>query len=487
MTDTAFCGDCGARIPATAKFCVECGARQEPVAGAVPPTTGEAPQPDLGAQARAVAQQAAERVEQLNPGAGELAGQLASQLRTPGVLAAVVVGVAGLVGALVVGLAIALLAIGDSSAIGFSGDPIGIVKETLLHATQAVGAAITISGEEFNYTVLSTPLLATVLVVAVIAGAAYLQARRLTAMAPLARIAWCVAGAVPFALLMLIVAVAARADVEGAALRASAGSVFGLSLLWGALGGAIGSVLAVRRSTPEQAGGILPAAVRPFAAVAAAVLRPLGFVLIIAAVAATIVVGVQTARNAGDVVGARSTVGAVIENSTFAVEHGVHAIALGTFARFEDEEFRSAGSMPIPVTKVDRISSRDGYRLFDFSDGMPALVFIPGMLLLIGLPVLGALYAGFAAARAAGARSALQGALWGAAVGPVWAITLALLNTLVSKTPEYPLFGRADGGSVFGFMLLFGLVIGAFGGALAAQAQRAPVAPVEPGPSGAAA
>jgi hypothetical protein len=91
------------------------------------------------------------------------------------------------------------------------------------------------------------------------------------------------------------------------------------------------------------------------------------------------------------------------------------------------------------------------------------------MLVLVGLVLVAALYAGFAAARAARATTTQHGALWGAAVGPTWAIAMAILNGLASKTEDVPLFGRGSGGSVFGFVLLIGLVVGAAGGALAAQ------------------
>jgi hypothetical protein len=456
MTNTALCGACGAQIPADAKFCSECGTAQDQ-------QTEEPAHPE-----------AAERVERVTPGAGELAGQLAAQLRTPGIMTAAIVGLAGVAAALVTGLVVALLTIGDSSMIGIS--DIGLVKEALLHATQAVAAPLSVTGEDLDYTFKSVPLLAVAIVVCALAAAAYLQAGRLSGMSPAARVAWCAAGALPFAVLMVIVAVAARADIDGdIAVRAQAGSVFGLSLFWGLIGGATGAALAIRRHPAEdEERDPVPPVLRPFARVAAAILRPLGLALLVAIVAATIVVAIQTARDAGGIVGERETVGAVVEDSAFGIEHGVHALVLGSFAKFEPEMYKDASLMPIPATKVDRIVSADGYRLFDYSEGVPALLFIPGMLLLIALPLIAMLYAGFAAARAAGATTALYGALWGAAVGPVWAVAMAILNALASKTEDVPLFGRGSGGSVFGFVLLVGLVVGAAGGALAAQAEPEP-------------
>jgi ribosomal protein L40E len=466
VTNTAYCGECGAQIPATAKFCTECGTRQEP-------RPWQEQQPEEPAEPT-VAQQAAERVEQLNPGAGELAGQLARQLRTPGVLAALLIGASGAAAALLVGLLTAVLTIGETSLIGIS--DIGIVQETLLHTTQAVGAPLTATGDGFDATVQTAPLLLVAFVMAAIAFAAYRQGGRLETMSPLARIAWSAAGALPFAVLMVIVAVAASATIEDQDLTFGAvdGAVFGLSLLWGVLGGATGAALAIRRRAGDDERALVPAPARRYAAAVGAAARPLAFALIVAAVAATIVVGVQTVRDAGDLIGERSTVGAVIENSTFAIEHGVHSIALGTFAKFEPELLDISIYMPIPVTKAERVMSSEGYRLFDYSDALPALLFIPGMVLLIALPLAAALYAGFAAARAAGATTALHGALFGATVGPVWAIAMVVLNALASKTADVPLFGRGSGDSVFGFVLLIGLVVGAAGGALAGQAEPEP-------------
>jgi hypothetical protein len=57
---------------------------------------------------------------------------------------------------------------------------------------------------------------------------------------------------------------------------------------------------------------------------------------------------------------------------------------------------------------------------------------------------------------------------------------MAILNALATKTEDVPLFGRGSGGSVFGYVLLIGLVVGAAGGALAAQAQGEPVPEPEP-------
>ena len=101
---------------------------------------------------------------------------------------------------------------------------------------------------------------------------------------------------------------------------------------------------------------------------------------------------------------------------------------------------------------------------------MPAYVFLPALVLLIGLLVLAALYAGFAAARAVGAATPPLGAAWGAVTGPAWAIAMSILTSLAGGL----FHGDADGGSVFGLFLLLGAVLGAGGGVLAVSDARAP-------------
>ena len=51
----------------------------------------------------------------------------------------------------------------------------------------------------------------------------------------------------------------------------------------------------------------------------------------------------------------------------------------------------------------------------------------------------------------------------------MWAIALALVNALLQDT----LFGHAQGESVFGIVLVFGALVGALGGYLAARAANA--------------
>jgi hypothetical protein len=97
--------------------------------------------------------------------------------------------------------------------------------------------------------------------------------------------------------------------------------------------------------------------------------------------------------------------------------------------------------------------------------------------LLMGLVTLGALYAGFAAARAMNAGTLARGAVWGAITGPSWAIVMAVLVILAGGL----FHGDADDASVFGVFLFGGALLGAAGGALAVSGQ--PSGDVAPAPS----
>ena len=97
---------------------------------------------------------------------------------------------------------------------------------------------------------------------------------------------------------------------------------------------------------------------------------------------------------------------------------------------------------------------------------LPAAVVAPSLIVLIALLSLGALYAGFAAARAVRAGALVRATAWGAITGPTWALAMAVLGTLAGGLNH----GDADDASVFGIFLLGGALLGAAGGALAVSA-----------------
>jgi hypothetical protein len=167
----------------------------------------------------------------------------------------------------------------------------------------------------------------------------------------------------------------------------------------------------------------------------------------------------------------RSAPTALIEEAAFAGEHGIHLTALAAGARFTADADGPLG-LPFPVADADEIPGRGGtFRVFAYRDALPAAVLLPALVLLMGLVALGALYAGFAAARTVKADSLQRAALWGAVTGPAWAIAMAILVVLAGGL----FHGDADDTSVFSVFLLGGAIFGAAGGALAASAQ-APVA-----------
>ena len=125
---------------------------------------------------------------------------------------------------------------------------------------------------------------------------------------------------------------------------------------------------------------------------------------------------------------------------------------------------------------ADVISSGTSYHLFDYRDGASAIVFLLMLVVLVGLPLCGALLAGFTVARERAPATPVLAAAWGALVGPVWATGLALLNALLQDT----LYGHAQGESVFGIVLVLGALVGALGGYLAAGAIRSDAGETQP-------
>jgi hypothetical protein len=408
-----------------------------------------------------------------------------------------IAGVATAVVTVVTGLVVAV-ATTASSIIG--GLDASLVDEAMLQASALVGASFSGSGDEIDFAralgisfdVQTMPVLGLVIPIGAMALAVHRLLPRTSELPPLQRLGFAVGGALPFALLMIIPATIGEAEDDGVTLAPDVGAVFGLSLLFGVVGALIGA-RGVLAQVVEQAVPRAPVFLRP----AADALRALLIAIALGSVVMTGLVFVQTLRDAGDVVGDRSTVGAAVENSLYAVEHGVHGVELGTFATFdltnlaragalfEDEESFESDSdgaglfLALPVERVDKLLDIDRkdaeatYRIFDYSDAMPSWAFVLWIVILIPIPVLLALYAGFAMARAAGAQGPAQAALWGAGAGPLWAVALVLLNALAKGTDLFSVFGHADGESVFGWTLLVATVAGALGGLLVARSQPA--------------
>ena len=312
------------------------------------------------------------------------------------------------------------------------------------------------------------PMIFAVIPIGAVALATRWQLHRTEGAGTAARIAWAAVVGLPFGLLMLAFAVLGG-DSDVTNVSPSAGSAFGLGLLWGVIGGALGAATALPLEG-AAAGRRVPAPVGRTLTAAAATLRPLGALLIACAALGLVGWIVQVGADVDAVRGGRSTATALVEESLFAGEHGVHLAALGVGARFTADANGALG-LPFPVDRARAVPGRDGgLRVFSYSDAMPAYVFLPALIVLFALLILAALYAGFAAARAVGAETAPLGAAWGAVTGPAWAIAMSILISLAGGL----FHGDADGGSVFGLFLLFGALLGAGGGVLAVSDARLP-------------
>ncbi|MFL5906300.1 MAG: hypothetical protein ACJ75Z_01725 [Solirubrobacterales bacterium] len=309
---------------------------------------------------------------------------------------------------------------------------------------------------------------------------------------------------IPFGFALLLFALlAGSVSVDGPSFRAesisiSAGGAFLMGLLWGAIGGSLGVIVGIRREPRHWVDHTLRGGPRRLASLAAASLIPLGVALLITTALGTAVWIGQTIRNSSGIREDRPAARATLENGLYAIDHGVHFLELGT-----DASFRWLGnpiSMPFPVAECTSILSekdqnelgvhpsscysRGGsvtrkdakffqvdesglptFTLFAYSRTLPAWAFIPLLITLVAVVFLAELYAGFALARLGRARKPEHGVRWGALVGPVWAVSMLLLNALVLKEVA----GKATGDSVFIAFLVSGSVLGAVGGWLASR------------------
>jgi zinc-ribbon domain len=519
-TETRFCPNCGERISTRSRFCPSCGARQEdfavetppaaepepaaaaPVAEPPPPEppppaaeplrtdeppppaaeplrTDEPPPPaaePLRTEEPAAPEPPApaaeplrDRIGRVDPQAGELSELLMGHLAVPGVVAALLAALAATGGALVAALIIALVT-PDASIIGVVGRDGGILTETFRQAVSTLLAPVVDTGPLSSASGRVAPMIFAAIPIGAMALATRWQLHRTEGANPFARIAWAAVAGLPFGLLMLAVAVLGG-DSDVTNISPSAGSAFGLGLLWGIVGAVLGAATALPLEAPAE-GRRLPAIVRSAGTAAAATLRPLAALLIACAALGLVGWIVQVGADVDDVRAGRTTATALVEEALFAGEHGVHLAALGAGARFTADAPGALG-LPFPVAQPGDVPGRDGgFRIFSYSDAMPAYVLLPAIVLLMGLLILAMLYAGFAAARAVAAATLVHGAAWGALTGPVWAIAMSILVSLAGGL----FHGDADGGSVFGVFLVFGALLGAGGGALAASGATAPAA-----------
>ncbi len=490
MSDKVFCGECGTVVPAASKFCTSCGSKQEPIAPAAteptPPTVGlfkdphatptpttppppaASPPPSPGPSAADAARQAAQRIDQLNPGASDLTSQLATQLKTPAVTVAGIVALYGLAASLVVAIIVAVLTpgLGDGvpSALSFAAlDESRVSLGEILRLT----VAETLARPDFpgRDSVTYLPMIFTIVPIGAIAFGMRREGARLADVDVRTRFATSLLVVVPFVCLLLLVALLGKADVEGQDIAFKYGSVILAGTLIAACGALVGTWLSLRDTAPETLSGLLP----PVAVkVLQAVRQPLRtgvIAVVLSGLLLTFYAEVQIIRGQESVKTQRSTVAAVVETPLFAPEFGLTVISLGTIGTAKDAVFVPSDDA---IEKGDAAKLTEDHRIFDYSGPLSIIAFLPILVLTVGIPLLLALYGGFATARAVGAPSPGLGAAWGALVGVVWSLSFVLLRSLNAFTGA-----TVSGDSLFVSSLLFGAIVGAIGGFLATQQQTA--------------
>lgn len=407
------------------------------------------------------------------PAQAELVDQLGKLGQTPAVVAAGVIGVGTFAVVAVAGLVLAALP--DASLIGFLGSNAGYVQDACRQMVQLVlgGFENDALFDAFRDT---SRVAAGLFALVPTLTAAYLSRAQLGRLldAPLVtRLGVAAGGSLLFAFLTIIPALL-TGDIN-----ASIGQAFGYGLLWALIGSFTGTLLAAPPTAPADQ--VSPRARAAGSAVLSA-LRPLGLVLLVTTALGTAVWIVEVATD-GSTRGTRSLPIALVDTALFAVDHGVHTLELGSLANFERRGLEPAVlNLPLPAEQPgDVLANGPTYRQFDYRDGASAIVFLLMLVLLVGLPLAGALFGGFTVARERAATAPALAAAWGALVGPVWAIALALVNALLQDT----LYGHAQGESVFGIVLVFGALVGALGGYLATGPNRGSAG--EPSPPSAAA
>jgi hypothetical protein len=383
-------------------------------------------------------------------------------------------GLSALIGAatcLVIGLLLALafpdegyLAIGSGS---------NLIERTLAQAVSFSQSGLTIQP---GFEVRTVPVLFVLIPILGVAAGVSALASRTAGMPPRERFLWAAAAGIPFATLMAIFSVlAGEVSIERSVVQVefSFGLVFGLSLIWGALGGAMGMLFHLRKRGEDMPMDLSPAAAR-LTRIGWTALKPLLLALAIVGVLGTVAWVTQIVREDLRLpFGAQSTGAAVAEQVAYAGDHAIAILPLGAGAR---EQLGGPAALPIDGTEYEQLHDYEepdeaslptlpSYDLFDFSGTMPTYLFVLTLIILIGVPVLLALNAGFAVARQAGATRPGHAAAWGALVGPVWSLTMVLLTALARKD----VVGNPSGDSVFIAFLLGGAILGAIGGLLATR------------------
>jgi hypothetical protein len=454
VTDN-ICSFCGESMASDSNFCEHCGTkrteRKKPTKSIIPKISGDSAPLD--------------RLEAISPGTGDLASQLATQLRTPTVSMALIGGAIAWLATFGIGLVLAVL-LSKGSLAGSVDQGKGVVRSGFAQMLNFVQAAYGNGAGKLG------PAVFVVFPIGACAVAAATQARRTLGLDPLTRLLSGAGVGIVFGLLMLVPALGAgglgggQSTIEPNVL----GAVL-LGVLFGVSGGLVGTYYIMRTALkPGFLAGLVPRTVLQVARVVKVALIPLALLLALMTLVGTATWTVETLVKSNLREG-RSTPVATIDAALYGIEHGVHWTELSSLA-----QFRLAGNgvgvvgVPVPVGDIGKIkyNSSGSYRLFGFAHAMPTYTFAPLLIFMLASVLLLALSAGFSTAQSQEPSTPLMAAAWGCLVGPIWGLTIVIVNALVAKY----FFGRADGGSVFGTFLLGGLVVGAVGGLISLQAQR---------------
>jgi hypothetical protein len=406
-----------------------------------------------------------ERVETLAPGSSELVSQLVAQLRAPSVAMALIGGALAAAGTFGIGLILGLV-LSDHSALGLVDADKGAISAGFAQMINFLQVGY---GDEIGKL---GPALFVIFPIGACAIAAAMQARRTLGLPPLTRLISGGGVGLVFGLLMLIPALGTGGlgDVQSAVEPNLLAAVL-LGALWGVIGGLLGTYYIVRTALKRGfLADMTPAPVRQIGRTVYVALRPLVLLIALMSVVGTLTWTIETVLKHNLREG-NSTPVAVIDHAAYGIEHGVHWTELAGLAQFRGVLGGPAlSTVPVPVGDPSKIKLDNAghYRLFGFSHAMPTYTFVPLLIFLLGGVLLLALSAGSAVAQLHLPATPWSAAGWGSLIGPIWAVTLVIVNTLLAKD----FFGRAGGDSVFGTFLLGGAVVGALGGLVSMQAQR---------------
>lgn len=463
-----FCRSCGAPIGPDAKFCTGCGRQVGPLpdsaeSGGSPKTEKILPRHRAaggpGESPRTGQPSADTGPTATNP--RDFASAVAGGISRPGIAVALITGAVALAASIVVGVLLAFTLGGNENSI--SGFPLivadGSFNEVLMATAATTMARIRIYGGSTG------AILPGVFALAPAGGAAaaaWWQADRTRDTNPLTRLAWGSAGAIPLAFGMLIISllVGGTEEFEGF----SAVQVVLLALLWGALGGFLGTLLAIRPidvrnlEGPGSWGDSLYTGLRALRAPAVSlgsVLAILGGAGTLAWIYSSITRYTFEARLAPR----------VADSVLLSLNYAVNGAGIGMFAAFNPSP-----SMALPP---DRLAPDELFyflygddrqaRIFDYQDIYPTWLFGLAVLVFCGVPIVAALYSGFSSARAVAADSFPRAAGVGALTGVLWAALLAVASVVFAV--------KTDIKTVFGLVLLVGALAGSLGGLLFVQLQ----------------